>query len=53
MAAVLEYITSEILEISGTLADESHKKRINNRHLLLAIQKDDELSKLFNGIVVN
>ena len=53
MAAVVEYLSSEIMEIAGTLAEEDHKKRINNRHLLLAIRKDDELSKLFSDIIVH
>ena len=52
MTSVVEYVTSELLEISGNLATEAGKKRINNRHLYLAIQQDDELGKLFHNIVL-
>ena len=53
MTCALEYVASEVLEISGNYAEENHKKRINNRHILLAIKKDDELSKLFHNIIVH
>ena len=52
MAAALEYVVSEIAEISGDLCENDHKKRINSRHLLLGIKGDEELSKLFQGIVI-
>ena len=53
MAAVTEYLVSELLEISGNIAEEGGKKRINNRHLLLAVRNDDELRKMFNDIVIH
>ena len=53
MAAVVEYLVSELLEISGNFAEEGGKKRINNRHLLLAVRNDDELRKLFSDIVIH
>ena len=53
MAAVVEYLTSEIMEIAGTIAQEDHRKRINNRDLYFAIRKDEELSKLYSDIVVH
>ena len=52
MTAALEYLASEILEISGNNAEEDQKKRISNRHILLAIKNDDELAKVFHGIVL-
>ena len=51
MASVLEYITSEILELSGNICLEKNKKRIVPRHLMLAIQGDDELCKLTDGSI--
>ena len=52
MTSVLEYITSEILELSGNICLEKNKKRIVPRHLMLAIQGDDELCKLTAGSIL-
>ena len=46
MAAVLEYITAEILELSGDLCEQDKKKTIQPRHLNLGFRSDDELAKL-------
>ena len=49
--AVLEYVCSEILELSGSTALEMKKKRIVPRHLMLAIGGDEELSKLCGSAI--
>ena len=46
MAAVLEYMTCEILELAGNAADEQKKKTIQPRHIQLALRNDEELNKL-------
>ena len=46
MAAVMEYLSAEVLELAGNLVLERNKKRVTPRTIMLAISGDDELYKL-------
>lgn len=52
LAAVLEYLMIEILGLSGRIAKKFKSKRIQPRHLLLAIRLDDELNELLQHVIV-
>lgn len=53
MAAVLEYLTAEILELAGNAARDNKKGRVTPRHILLAIANDEELHQLLRGVTIS
>lgn len=49
LASVLEYLTAEVLELSGDQAHALGAKRINERSIKLAVEADAELDQLFKS----
>ena len=52
MAAVLEYLVAEILEVSVMVVKQHKKSRITPRYMFLGLKEDEEFSSLFQRSVI-
>ena len=53
MAAALEYLSAEILELATEVAKQNNKTRVIPRHILFAIKNDEELNKMLTGVTIS
>ena len=49
LGAVMEYLMAEVLELAGNCARDNKKKTIKPRHIMMAVEMDDELKPLFDA----
>ncbi|XP_051142181.1 LOW QUALITY PROTEIN: uncharacterized protein LOC127259076 [Andrographis paniculata] len=52
LAAVLEYLALEVLELAGDMAKQANKTRILPTHIQVAAQTDNELQELFGNATI-
>jgi histone H2A len=52
LGAVLEYITAEVMELSGNACKDAKRKRVSPEDMFTAIRDDKELSLLYAGSAI-
>ena len=52
LAAVLEYLVAELLEVSVMVVRENKKNRIIPRYIFLGLKEDEEFNKLFQHTMI-
>lgn len=53
MAAALEYMAAEVLELAGNAARDNKKARITPRHIQLAVRNDSEITELLKHVIIS
>ena len=52
LGAVMEYLIAEVLELAGNCARDMKMKTIMPRHVMMAVEMDDELKHIFDDFKV-
>lgn len=50
LSAVLEYLTKEMVELSGLAAKDFNKNKIDPKFIQMAIKNDEELNEMLNNV---
>ena len=53
MAAILEYLCAEVLEMAGNETIKHKRVRITPRHIFISVQNDEDLSELFESVTIS
>ena len=53
LAAVVEYLVAELLELSVKAAEQTKSKRLTPRALTLAVRNDDDLGALLQNVTLS
>ncbi|KOB65198.1 Histone H2A, partial [Operophtera brumata] len=53
LAAVLQYLAAEILELASNAARFTNKTRITPRHFLLAVKYDEDLNRMLSAVTTS
>ncbi|VDM92032.1 unnamed protein product [Litomosoides sigmodontis] len=53
LAAMLQYLVTELLELAGNAARDNKRKRISPQHIQLAIRRDSELDVLLSNVTIS
>lgn len=53
LAAVLEYLVAEVIELAWIFAKQGNKKRISPRHIVLAVRSDDHINQLVQNTIIS
>ena len=53
LGAVMEYLMAEVLELAGNCARDLKMKTIKPRHVMMAVEMDDELKPIFDDSKVS
>lgn len=53
LAAVLEYLSAEMLEVAGKVTEEHKRSRITPRHVQLAVAADQDMHKLIGDTTIH
>ncbi len=48
----MEYVSAELLDISGIVARQNNRKRITPRHVNMAVRNDSELNELLKDVTI-
>lgn len=52
LAAILQQLTKELLQVALIQAENDGKVRINNRHIALAIAEDEDFASLLSDVII-